>query len=126
MNNEMLYQKLHDNLLGKQIVFGSKKYGKVIEILSYYDNGNATFYALTDSNKKFNAVELYELFRKVKGLASEKHYPDGTTFSKYNAGRKAKQIAKAIQMTTPNTIAIVNGEKINISSHISSERNCND
>lgn len=126
MQNEILYQKLQDSLVGKQIVFGPKKYGKVIEILFHYESGNAVFYAITDMKKRFNAIQLYELFRNAKGIASQKHFPDGTTFSKYNAGAKAKRIAKAVQMTTPNTIAYVDGEKINISSHVSSERNFND
>jgi hypothetical protein len=122
MDSEVLYAKVSECLIGKQIVLGAKKYGKVIEILYVHDGSSAMFYAVTDMNKRFNAIHLYEFFRKAKGIASQKHYPDGTAFSKYNAGTKAKRIAKAVQMSTPNTIANVRGEQINISSHLTSER----
>lgn len=122
MDYEKLYQKLSDNLIGRQIRFGSRNYGKVIEIEWNQTHGNTLFFAVTNKRKKVNAIQLYELLRKVKGTASEKQYPEGTTFSKYNAGMKAKRIAKAVQMTTPNTIAKIDEEEINISSHLTSER----
>lgn len=125
MSTDSTFQKLQQSLIGKQIVFGPKKYGKVVEILVVVTSDNSIFYAVTDTKKKFNAIQLYELFRNAKGKSSQKHYPDGTTFSKYNVGMKAKRIAKAVQMTSPNTIANINGEEINISSHTSSERNTN-
>lgn len=109
-------QSIKDCIVGVNVVLGDNDYGCITDIIVEHDNSCVSLIAETDAGYFFNAIEIYQLYRSIYENVADKHYPEGSEYSRWNVGPKSKSWGSGGAVNAaniPNTARIGN-ESINI------------
>jgi hypothetical protein len=128
-NKERIYA-----LIGNSIKVNNDLIGTVTEVFEITNGSDTQYVCVFDSGRK---VDGYSILRMISSsnlirqaqsntnhVGTSISFPDGTAYSKYFVGAKAKHLGNAVCAANIDNIAIVGDEKINITTHLSSSDNC--
>lgn len=106
-------------LIGSRISIKHDDYGIVVDVVAVVKNDITFVVVVTDKNRR---VEARSLFNNLTTATNQKVYPDGTDYSKRVAGPKASYRANAVNVAKIDSVAVINNERISITSHTSSSK----
>lgn len=121
-------------LIGNSIKVNNDLIGTVTEVFEITNGSDTQYVCVFDSGRKVDGnsilrmISSSNLIRQAQSntnhIGSSVAFPDGTAYSKYFIGAKAKHSGNAICAANIDNTAIVGDEKINITTHLSSSDNC--